>query len=781
VTTPHVAALALAARDLSVFPVHSVAGCRCTCGRSDCGSPGKHPRTKNGHRSATTDPEQIGRWWRSWSKANVGVATGAGLLVLDVDPRSGGKEALLELTARHGELPPTPTVATGGGGWHFYFAVAGTVPCRTGLVRGIDIKCDGGYVVAPESIHASGEVYTWVRGKSLDDLPLEAAPSWLLRLLSQRSFGPRFETGGTRFETPKVGFETGGTPIGGRNNRLISVAGRMRREGLGGAALRDALHAENQAACSPPLDATEVARVAASAERYPVGSGNVSVAEVLKASGAGSLDEAASVAEREEVVRRLKTAASSLDSTGRAVLRDELVRRLGFSAGVADSILQQTKAGDSKLQGGAMLFTDPEAWPDPVLGAALLAELVSTIQAYVVLPVPCAVAIAVWILHTHALDAAQISPRLAIISPEKRCGKSTVLKLLGALVRRPLHTTNVTTAVVFRAIEAYQPTLLVDEADTFLREHDELRGVLNAGHDRQSARVARCVGDDSEPRVFAVWAPVAFAGIGKQHDTLMDRSVVIAMKRRSSSEKVAPFRRAQREALGALHRKCVRWASDNLERLRVAEPEAVPGLDDRAVDNWEGLLAIADVAGGGWPEQARAAAQALSSAERAGQSDAHGELLLADVRDIFTDADTTAIPAKTLLARLLRMDERPWPEASRGQPLTARQLGVRLGRFGIGSRTVRTGPATARCYVRSDFDDAFSRYLVESSVSPATAAESGSNLAESEPSRLRLVTHARRDEKPGDLAGVTDVTDADDGEEAAYAAVERAAIEDFGS
>jgi hypothetical protein len=207
----------------------------------------------------------------------------------------------------------------------------------------------------------------------------------------------------------------------------------------------------------------------------------------------------------------------------------------------------------------------------------------------------------------------------------------------------------------------------------------------------------------------------------------------------------------------------------------------LPGLDDRAVDNWEALLAIADAAGGEWPERARAAALALSSAERGGQDDAHGELLLADVRGLFAETAATAIPARALLERLLAMDERPWPEANRGRPLTARQLGVRLGRFGIGSRTVRTGSVTTRCYVRADFDDAFSRYLPEQSVLRVTTPESAANLAESEPSRLRLVTGATSEEMPRDLAGVTDVTDAEADEEAAYVALERAAIKDFGS
>lgn len=193
------AALALAARGFAVFPVHTCAAARCSCGRPTCSSPGKHPRTKNGLRNATTDPEQIGMWWRSWPAANVGLLTGSGLLVLDIDPRNGGKEALLALAARYGELPLTPAAT-----------------------------------------------------------------------------------------------------------------------------------------------------------------------------------------------------------------------------------------GDTKLQGGAMLFTDLLAWPEPVVGRLLLDELLRSIQAYVVLPEPSAVAVALWILHTHALDAAQISPRLASVSLEKRCGKSTVLKQCGS-------------------------------------------------------------------------------------------------------------------------------------------------------------------------------------------------------------------------------------------------------------------------------------------------------------------------------------------------------------
>src|SRR5204862_4553478 len=128
--------------------------------------------------------------------------------------------------------------------------------------------------------------------------------------------------------------------------------------------------------------------------------------------------------------------------------------------------------------------------------AAMLADLEAAITADAVLPGGAAIAMAIWILHTHCLAAAAITPRLAIVSPTKRCGKTTVLKLLGALACKPLAAANLTPAVLYRVIEAYAPTILVDEADTFLADQDELRGVLNAGHDRHSAVVPRCVGDD---------------------------------------------------------------------------------------------------------------------------------------------------------------------------------------------------------------------------------------------------------------------------------------------
>lgn len=702
-------------------------------------------------------------WWEACPQANLGLVTGRGVLVLDADPRNGGSQSLHDLVERHGPLPATPTANTGGGGWHHHLAIDGEFPCRTGLARGLDVKADGGYVVAPPSVHASGAPYAWVRGKGLDDLPLAAAPTWLLDAVSGTASKGRK---GRRITT------------GERNNHLMSFAGRMRRDGAPQPRILTALAHENATTCDPPLDKAEVARIAASASRYPAGPGSSTIAEILEESGVAKLKGESLPAEREAVVERLRLAAAPLDRVRRALLREELIKRSGFSADLADAIVRQVAGEGTKQQGSAMLFKEVAPWDEPVDAALLLDEIVSTIVAFVVLPAHCSVAIALWILHTHALDAAQISPRLAIVSPEKRCGKSTVLKLLGSLVRRALEATNITAAVLFRSIEAHRPTPLVDEADTFLRDRDDLRGVLNAGHDRHSAKVLRCVGDDHEPRVFDVWAPVAFAGIGKQHDTLMDRSIVVSMKRRSAAdEPVASFRRRQREALGDLHRKVAGWAIDNVERLRDINAQAPPGLDDRAADNWEALFAIADTAGAAWLERAHAASLALSGAERGGEANTHGEQLLADIRAVFNEKQVSAMPAKSLLETLLAMDERPWPEANRGRPLTPRQLGTRLGRFGIHSRTVRSGAATVRSYVKEDFQDAFSRYLAPLVVATGTCAKPLTHSARSELSHTKPVTDAVAQENAADLVGVTDVTDG----ESSYVAVERAAIHEFGS
>lgn len=140
--------------------------------------------------------------------------------------------------------------------------------------------------------------------------------------------------------------------------------------------------------------------------------------------------------------------------------------------------------------------------------------------------------------------------------------------MIETLVARPLQTANISAAAVFRTVEIARPTLLIDEADTFLGEHEELRGILNSGH-RRGGQVIRTVGDDHEPRAFSTHSPCAFAMIGKLPDILADRSVMVSLKRRLPSEAISPFRADRIDALKMLARKTSRWTSDHAARLGV--------------------------------------------------------------------------------------------------------------------------------------------------------------------------------------------------------------------
>jgi Bifunctional DNA primase/polymerase, N-terminal/Primase C terminal 1 (PriCT-1) len=280
------AALEYAAMGWPVFPVHAPTGdtakpCSCRkitcprigkhpchkntckdkgkhpCHQSVCDSIGKHPRSKNGVHDASTNEAKIRRWWNIWEDANIGLATGkdAGFFVLDVDPHRGGGKALACLEARHGKLPKTRTAETGGGGVHHLFEYP-DFPVKNSVGKlgsGLDIRSDGGSVIAAPSLHASGERYRWRNSE-----PIAEAPEWLLRLLreTQKSYANGSGAIGEII------------PEGQRNNTLMSLAGTMRRRGMGQKEIEAALLVTNSKRCDPPLAEDEVKQIASSVCRY---------------------------------------------------------------------------------------------------------------------------------------------------------------------------------------------------------------------------------------------------------------------------------------------------------------------------------------------------------------------------------------------------------------------------------------------------------------------------------------------------------------------------------
>ena len=223
--------------------------------------------------------------------------------------------------------------------------------------------------------------------------------------------------------------------------------------------------------------------------------------------------------------------------------RDALAEDLGIGKAFLDIEWKARRRGAAPTsEDDDALPPDPEPWPDPVVGAKLLDEIVASARSHLILRPGASETCALWALAAHAHDCFEISPVLAATSPTPECGKTTLLSWLGEIVPSPLPSSNITAAAFFRAVDKRGPTVLIDEADTFLRDKDELRGILNSGHNKRSAYVVRTHGDNHEPRRFRTWAPKAIALIGKLPPTLASRSIHIKLQRKLPTETVEPLR-----------------------------------------------------------------------------------------------------------------------------------------------------------------------------------------------------------------------------------------------
>lgn len=400
---------------------------------------------------------------------------------------------------------------------------------------------------------------------------------------------------------------------------------------------------------------------------------------------------------------------------------------------------------DGKPREGDFLVEDVEPWGEPVDGDLLLQELARTLRRFVVLPKWGAEALALWVVHTYAYDLRGVSAYMGLESPEKRCGKTTLLSVLSELVNRPVVAANISSPAFFRVIEETRPTLLIDEADTWLQGNEMLKGILNSGYTRKTAFVVRVAqwarkGDtkgeaDAGGRMrlarYSCWCPKVMASIGRLPDTLADRCILIRMQRKAAGDECERLR--DLEGL-ALRRQCARFVLDHAKAIAQARPGLPRGLNDRAGDIWEPLLALADLAGGGWPEWARTAALELTATVQT--SNPIGTLLL-DIFIKFQVEKVERLATREVVEELNQLGERPWSELRQGRKITERWLAHQLRPYGVQPGTLWVDDRTVRGYSLDEIEAAVRRYARRSDLDEVLAnvrsEEASSAQVEEEP------------------------------------------------
>jgi hypothetical protein len=370
-----------------------------------------------------------------------------------------------------------------------------------------------------------------------------------------------------------------------------------------------------------------------------------------------------------------------------------------------------------------------------VEGATLLDEICVFIRRFVLASEAQVRIAALWIVHTHVFGAAECTPYLAISSPEKRSGKTRFLEVLSTLAANTWFTGRVTAAVLYRKIDAESSTLVLDESDAAFKSGDEysevLRGILNTGH-RRGGKTTCCVKQAGgiSYQDFSTFSPKAIAGIGKLPDTVADRSISFNLKRKMRSDRIERFRpRDVKPEAERLVERLEAWSYQSIEALCNARPDLPQELTDRQQDGAEPLLAIADLAGGKWPEIARSALVLLCCGPEAAD-DSNGALLLSDIRQIFEAEDTDRMPSAVLAIGLTEIETSPWGEWNQGKPITPPRLARLLRPFNICPRNIRFADKTLRGYELASFEEAWARYLPQerNAALPPLCPESATTL-----------------------------------------------------
>jgi len=382
---------------------------------------------------------------------------------------------------------------------------------------------------------------------------------------------------------------------------------------------------------------------------------------------------------------------------------------------IAADIVKRYPAGETIATVVSTLPTMTPEDADRITGE-LLETCRMWIRRYIVVSDEQALIMAAWILHTYVFDAFEVTPYLFISSPEKGSGKSTLLRILKAVAYRGRSSSGMSGAALARVVEAFRPTLFLDEIDAQMKGNKEtaenIRGILNSGFEPEGF-YTRCVGKDFEVTDYSTFCPKCLAGIGKLWDTVSDRSIIIEMRRNLPGETVEPDRKVEVKAAAApIKARLEEWATRGAsDLLRLIRPSPIPGFNPRQNDIAEVLLSIAQLAGGEWPQRLTQALKAVCAATKT-EDASIGVTLLTDIRTVFDERKTDKIPSVDLADYLCKIEGGPWVEWNQGSGMTANNLARQLRKYRVNSQSIRVGDKTPKGYRRVDFEDSWSRYCL---------------------------------------------------------------------
>jgi hypothetical protein len=347
-------------------------------------------------------------------------------------------------------------------------------------------------------------------------------------------------------------------------------------------------------------------------------------------------------------------------------------------------------------------------------GAALVRDIEGFLGRFIVLPAHTALPLALWAVATFTFESFDAFPYLAITSPTKRCGKTRLLECLELLAHEARRAANPSEAALFRMIEKYKPTLLLDEAETLNGKGERaeyLRALLNAGN-RRNASVPRCVGQGTNQDVqeFSIYCPKIVAGIGRFPETVTDRAICVSMQRRKNSEVVSRFLYRSAEPEGqALRERAERFVGQRKSEIEAAYESAdLAFLPDRDAEAWQPLFALLAVSDSRRLAELRKCAESLTQSKSSNaEDDSLSQRLLVDLRAVWPEAERHALTGD-LLGRLKAIEESPWAAEVELNP---RKLARMLRGFGVSPATVRADGRNGKGYSREDAEAAFSRYL----------------------------------------------------------------------